>query len=253
MNLNEKVRPILIKYILNVLVSNMWCETAVRDLVFGGKIPVAAPGWCSRRPFFLHTWLSQKWLQLVGKGGVKQGSCQHTPSRFEVWLRVFVCVCQWGRERQRIRVYCCLTQAIISWRATAGATLILLFFPPPPSLFIHPLLSPFPSSPHPLPYLCFSSTPWPWPSACSFAHPPMFANHFFPCQQVNCFVLPFPAFITLCKLSDMSSTGARQSTHCANAEIMRFGIINEDKLAVAVLLSARARLHYSLNLPEKMT
>lgn len=82
---------------------------------------------------------------------------------------------------------------------------------------------------------------------------PMFANHFFPCQQVNCFVLPFPAFITLCKLSDMSSTGARQSTHRANAKIMRFGIINEDKLAVAVLLSARARLHYSLNLPEKMT
>lgn len=83
--------------------------------------------------------------------------------------------------------------------------------------------------------------------------PPVFANHFFPCQQVNCFVLPFPAFITLCKLSDMSSTGARHSTHRANAKIMRFGIINEDKLAVAVLLSAPARLHYSLNLPEKMT
>lgn len=82
---------------------------------------------------------------------------------------------------------------------------------------------------------------------------PVFANHFFPCQQVNCFVLPFPAFITLCKLSDMSSTGARRSTHRANAKIMRFGIINEDKLAVAVLLSTRARLHYSLNLPEKMT
>lgn len=51
----------------------------------------------------------------------------------------------------------------------------------------------------------------------------------------------------------MSSTGARQSTHRANAKIMRFGIINEDKLAVALLLSAQARLHYSLNLPEKMT
>lgn len=86
-----------------------------------------------------------------------------------------------------------------------------------------------------------------------FPSPPVFANHFFPCQQVNCFVLPFPAFITLCKLSDMSSTGARRSTHRANAKIMRFGIINEDKLAVAVLLSTRARLHYSLNLPEKMT
>lgn len=113
-----------------------------------------------------------------------------------------------------------------------------------------------PSSFSIVPYLRSPTTPWPWPSACSFAHPhplPMFANHFFPCQQVNCFVLPFPAFITLCKLSDMSSTGARQSTHRANAKIMRFGIINEDKLAVAVLLSARARLHYSLNLPEKMT
>lgn len=100
----------------------------------GGKIAVAAPGRCSRRPFLLHKWLSQKWLQLVGKGGLKQGSCQHRPSRFEVWLRVFLCVCQWGRERQRTRVHCCLIQAIISWRATAGAILILLFFPPPPSL-----------------------------------------------------------------------------------------------------------------------
>ena len=93
----------------------------------------------------------------------------------------------------------------------------------------------------------------PGPHAALSLPPPMFANHFFPCQQVNCFVLPFPAFITLCKLSDMSSTGARLSTHRANAKIMRFGIINEDKLAVAVLLSARARLHYSLNLPVKMT
>lgn len=105
-------------------------------------------------------------------------------------------------------------------------------------------------------FLCPSSTPWPWPPRRLFYSPLLpfvFANHFFPCQQVNCFVLPFPAFITLCKLSDMSSTGARQSTHRANAKIMRFGIINEDKLAGAVLLSARARLHYSLNLPEKMT
>ncbi|KAK7903880.1 hypothetical protein WMY93_016487 [Mugilogobius chulae] len=37
----------------------------------------------------------------------------------------------------------------------------------------------------------------------------------------------------------MSSTGARQSTPCTNAKIMRFGIINEDKLAVAVLLSSQ--------------
>lgn len=64
----------------------------------------------------------------------------------------------------------------------------------------------------------------------------MFANHFFPCQQVNCFVIPFPAFITLCKLSDTSSTGARQSTHRGNAKIMKFGLINEDKLAVALLI-----------------
>lgn len=106
-----------------------------------------------------------------------------------------------------------------------------------------PICAPLPPlGPGPLPALSLTPPPH-----------PMFANHFFPCQQVNCFVLPFPAFITLCKLSDMSSTGARQSTHRANAKIMRFGIINEDKLAVAVLLSARARLHYSLNLPEKMT
>lgn len=112
------------------------------------------------------------------------------------------------------------------------------------SLFIFP-------SPHSLPLLPFYSLAL--PLCLLFRSPPVFANHFFPCQQVNCFVLPFPAFITLCKLSDMSSTGARQSTHRANAKIMRFGIINEDKLAVAVLLSTRARLHYSLNLPEKMT
>lgn len=65
---------------------------------------------------------------------------------------------------------------------------------------------------------------------------PMFANHFFSCQQVNCFVLPFPAFITLCKLSDMSSTGASHGSRCRHAKSMRFGIINEDKLAPALLL-----------------
>lgn len=113
----------------------------------------------------------------------------------------------------------------------------------------HPPLSFFPPSPLSL----LLSHPVALALCLLFRSPPMFANHFFPCQQVNCFVLPFPAFITLCKLSDMSSTGARQSTHCADAKIMRFGIINEDKLAVAVLLPARARLHYSLNLPEKMT
>lgn len=118
--------------------------------------------------------------------------------------------------------------------------------PPSPSSFSNlSLLHPIPVS-LPLSPLC----PGPLPA---LSLTPVFANHFFPCQQVNCFVLPFPAFITLCKLSDMSSTGARQSTHRANAKIMRFGIINEDKLAVAVLLSVQARLHYSLNLPEKMT
>lgn len=135
---------------------------------------------------------------------------------------------------------------------------------PPPSLpsrrrCLFPFLPPLPHSP----LLPPPHTPKPHPLLSPFStalalcllprSPPVFANHFFPCQQVNCFVLPFPAFITLCKLSDMSSTGARHSTHRANAKIMRFGIINEDKLAVAVLLSAPARLHYSLNLPEKMT
>jgi len=126
------------------------------------------------------------------------------------------------------------------------------FFPPPPPLsFIRP---PPPSVPPPSsPPLYLLLLFHPLALALCLLSPPMFANHFFPCQQVNCFVLPFPAFITLCKLSDMSSAGARQSTHRADAKIMRFGIINEDKLAVAVLLSVWARLHYSLNLPEKMT
>lgn len=136
---------------------------------------------------------------------------------------------------------CCSRTSVSSF----CSPILPVFYPfcPPPS-------PPFPpSSPHPCAPLP-PHGPGPMPA---LSLTPMFANHFFPCQQVNCFVLPFPAFITLCKLSDMSSTGARQSTRCANAKIMRFGIINEDKLAVAVLLSARARLHYSLNLPEKMT
>lgn len=88
---------------LTELVSKIRCETAVRDLVFWWKYllrlqsDVQAAHSC-------HTWLSEKWLQLVVKGGVKQGPCQHRPSSFEVnfapWLHVFLCVCLWGRERQ---------------------------------------------------------------------------------------------------------------------------------------------------------
>lgn len=203
------------------------------------KVPVALC-WRCCYPFLPHKWLFSKWLQLDGKSGVKQGPCQHRPSRFEVnfapWLRVFLYlseVAEMPRWSHRVR-----------WCHP--------FVPPSsPSFILFALLPPPfpPSSPHPCAPLP-PHGPGPMPA---LSLTPMFANHFFPCQQVNCFVLPFPAFITLCKLSDMSSTGARQSTRCANAKIMRFGIINEDKLAVAVLLSARARLHYSLNLPEKMT
>lgn len=137
---------------------------------------------------------------------------------------------------------------IIPWGAEAGAGVSAI----PLSPKLPPIFYPFPSPIFSLPLAAARSPRGP---GClpALSLTPVFANHFFPCQQVNCFVLPFPAFITLCKLSDMSSTGARRSARRANAKIMRFGIINEDKLAVAVLLSTRTRLHYSLNLPEKMT
>lgn len=160
---------------------------------------------------------------------------------------MYLCVCREEGRQSEFTVASLKPSSSPDVQRLKPVSVVLLFFPPAslpfilpgPPLPLIPISVPFPPhGPGPLPALSLT---------------PMFANHFFPCQQVNCFVLPFPAFITLCKLSDMSSTGVRQSTHCANAKIMRFGIINEDKLAVAVLLSARARLHYSLNLPEKMT
>lgn len=199
------------------------------------------------------------------KGGAKQGPCQQT---LQIWgqfrpliahmfvCRVCSCVCfcegardskslllpHWSHhhhQKLNPQLPPCLSVSSSCFSSTFPSFNLPCL---PPSLFPSPL---------PLPLLLFYSLAL---LLCLlFRSPPLFANHFFPCQQVNCFVLPFPAFITLCKLSDMSSNGARQSTHRANAKIMRFGIINEDKLAVAVLLSMRARLHYSLNLPEKMT
>lgn len=211
-------------------------------------IPVAGLCCRGRRPALPHKWLSYEWLQkacvCVCRGAYNKGLVSR-PSIFEVnfaplWLSQEEEIPHWSHHHRhplRCRAWSrCQCHPVAPWT-------------PPPRIFYpfssptHPFRSPSPPS-----ELLVAL------AVCLlFPSPPVFANHFFPCQQVNCFVLPFPAFITLCKLSDMSSTGARRSTHRANAKIMRFGIINEDKLAVAVLLSTRARLHYSLNLPEKMT
>lgn len=178
-------------------------QKSVRDnsQIFGlwVKIPVAAPCWCWSCPSLPHKWLFYKWLQLDGTGEVKQGPCQRRPSRFEVnfspWLRVFLCL--WG-EGETEWVYCCLIEAIIiTWRAEAEAWVCQchpFVFPSSLPVFYsstHP--PPFPpfSSPHP--YLCSSSTPWPWPSACSFAHPHV-RKSLLPVSAGKLFCPPIPCF-----------------------------------------------------------
>lgn len=203
-------------------------------------IPVAGVCCRGRRPALPHKWLSYEWLQKGG--GVKRGPRQQT---LHIWGQFCSPLIERGGRDSFLKPSSSSSPEVQRLKPVSEPSLCPLNPPNLLSIFLlhAPLSLPLaairaPRGPGRLPALSLT---------------PVFANHFFPCQQVNCFVLPFPAFITLCKLSDMSSTGARRSTHRANAKIMRFGIINEDKLAVAVLLSTRARLHYSLNLPEKMT
>lgn len=107
------------------------------------KIPVALC-WRCCCPFLPHKWLFSKWLQLDGKRGVKQGPCQHRPSRFEVnfasWLCVFLYLSEVAEmPRWSHRVHLCHA-----------------FVPPSSPSFILFALLPPPVSPLPLiPMLLF--------------------------------------------------------------------------------------------------
>lgn len=70
-------------------------------------------------------------------------------------------------------------------------------------------------------------------------HPPRFANHSFPCQPANWFILP-PSRLSLPCRNEAISPRWRLPVAAASTQIMRAGIINEDKVPAAWAISPAA-------------
>lgn len=82
--------------------------------------------------------------------------------------------------------------------------------------------------------LCFLSLGRPPPS-------PRSANHSFPCQPANWFILP-PSQLSLPCRNEAISPRRRLPVAAASTQIMRAGIINEDKVPAARAISPTAPL-----------
>lgn len=107
----------------------------------------------------------------------------------------YLCVCGGRGRPSEFTVASLKPSSLPDMPKPETVSVILLSFPPNIPVFYSsyppPFVSPPFSSPHP--YLCVSSTPWPWPSACSFTHPHV-RKSLLPVSAGKLFCPPIPCF-----------------------------------------------------------